>query len=102
MNLIDYASSIINFSALKMEVDLPNKGMQDGGASLLDGVLNLAYFASGTVAVIVLVIAGFMYVTSNGDPGKVKTAKNAILYTVIGIVFVLMAASIVAFVRGRV
>lgn len=81
---------------------LPNAGSSDGGNSLLNDFLNLAYWTGGVVAVIVLIIAGFLYVTSTGDAGKVKTAKNAILYAVIGIVFVLMAAAITAFVRGRV
>lgn len=99
MRLLDHSLTLF---AVTMDIKgLPNK-TSDGGASVLDSVLNLAYFTSGVVAVIVLIIAGFMYVTSNGDPGKVKTAKNAILYTVVGIIFVLMAAAITAFVRSRV
>lgn len=79
--------------------DYINKGSE---ADIFNNALTLVYFATGIVAVIVLIIAGFLYVTSNGDPGKVKTAKNAILYTVIGIIFVLAAAIIVAFVRSSV
>jgi ABC-type antimicrobial peptide transport system permease subunit len=100
--MVDSIKSIISLMGAKMQVvGLPNT-TQDGGASILDAVLNIAYFTAGIVAVIVLIIAGFLYVTSNGDPGKVKTAKNAILYTVIGIVFVLFAAVITAFVRSEV
>lgn len=85
----------------KMQVQgLPNTNADSG--ALFNDVLGVVYFFAGTVAVIVLVIAGFLYVTSNGDPGKVKTAKNAILFTVIGLVFIMTAAAITAFVRSQV
>lgn len=79
---------------------LPNTDAGDG-SGLFGDILNVAYFAAGIVGVIVIILAGFMYVTSAGDPGKAKTAKNAILYTVVGLIFVIMAASITAFIRAR-
>lgn len=92
----------IKLFAVTMDVKgLPNQN-NDGGTSLLNDVLNLAYFVAGIVAVIVLIFAGFLYVTSAGDPGKAKNAKNAILYAVVGLVFIISAAAITAFVRSSV
>ena len=45
-------------------------------------------------------IAGFIYATSQGDPSKVAQAKNAMLYTVVGLVVVYMSAAIIMFVNG--
>ena len=61
---------------------------------------SLAYFWATVIAVIVLVIAGFIYATSQGEPGKVAQAKNAMLYTVVGLIVVYMSAAIIMFVNG--
>lgn len=75
-----------------------NKG---GNANkLLENALTIVYFVAGIVAVITLIIAGFLYATSAGDPGKAKTAKNAILYSVIGLIAVLLAFMITTYVRS--
>lgn len=65
------------------------------------GVLNTAYYVAGIAAIIVIIIAGIMYTTSSGDPGKTKTAREAIIYAVTGLVIVGMAFFITGFVAGR-
>ena len=45
-----------------------------------------------------IVIGGINYALSQGDPGKVKKAKDTILYGVIGLVVALLAFAIVTFV----
>ena len=67
---------------------------------MMPGIIRLAYFWATVIAVIVLVIAGFIYATSQGDPSKVAQAKNAMLYTVVGLVVVYMSAAIIMFVNG--
>ena len=66
----------------------------------LPSMIRLAYFWATVSAVIVLVIAGFIYATSQGDPNRVAQAKNAMLYTVVGLIIVYMSAVIIMFVNG--
>lgn len=54
--------------------------------------------ALALVAVIFIVVGGINYMTSQGDPGKVKKAKDTILYAVIGLVIAVLAFAIVNFV----
>jgi hypothetical protein len=68
---------------------------------VLSGALNSFYFASGIIAVIAIIIAGFMYTTSQGDAGSVSKAKNIILYAVIGLVVIAAAFAVTWFVLGR-
>lgn len=49
----------------------------------------------GIVAVIMIMYAGFMYVTARGDTAKIKAAHNAILYAAIGAA-ILLGANIMA------
>jgi small-conductance mechanosensitive channel len=64
----------------------------------LKTVINVLLFIVGAVSVIMIVIGGFKYVISNGDSTAVASAKNTILYAVIGLVVALLAFAIVNFV----
>lgn len=64
----------------------------------IKAVVNTLLFVLGAVAVIMIVIGGLKYTTSNGDQERIKSAKNTILYAVIGLVVAIMAYAIVDFV----
>jgi hypothetical protein len=65
-------------------------------------VINMLLFAIGIIAVISIIIGGIKYVTSDGDAGKVKQAKDTILYSVIGLIVAMLAFAIVTFVVSNV
>ena len=72
-----------------------------GGGSLQQTIINIINAVVGVLAlvcVIVIIIGGVNYMTSAGDPGKVKKAKDTILYGVIGLVVCVLAFAIVNFV----
>ncbi len=64
-------------------------------------IVNTLLFIIGAVAVIMLVYGGFKYVTSAGDSSAVTSAKNTILYAVIGIVVALLSWAILDFVLNQ-
>ncbi|MBQ3440932.1 hypothetical protein IJG27_01305 [Candidatus Saccharibacteria bacterium] len=61
-------------------------------------IINAVIGVLGVVCVIVIIIGGINYMTSSGDAGKVKKAKDTILYGVIGLVVCVLAFAIVNFV----
>ncbi|HET7827357.1 MAG TPA: pilin [Candidatus Saccharimonadales bacterium] len=61
-------------------------------------IINILSVAVGVTAVIMIIIAGFRYVTSGGKQESVANAKNTILYAIIGLVVVALAQIIVRFV----
>ena len=61
-------------------------------------VINTLLFILGAIAVIMIVIGGIKYTLSNGDASSIKSAKDTILYSVIGLVVALLAYAIVNFV----
>ena len=69
--------------------------------SLLLSVLNTVYAWAGIIAVLVIIIAGYFYVTSAGNATNIKRAKDAILGAAIGLIVVIMAFTITQFVIGR-
>lgn len=73
----------------------------DSGGGLgpqLKIVVNILLYILGAIAVIMIVIGGIRYTTSNGDSGSIKSAKDTILYSVVGLVIAMLAYAIVNFV----
>lgn len=64
-------------------------------------VINILSLVVGVVAVIMIIIGGLKYVTSNGDSNALSSAKNTILYAIVGLVIVAMAQFIVQFVLSN-
>lgn len=62
------------------------------------GILNGVVGVLGAIAAIFIVVGGVSYMTSQGDPGKTKKAKDTILYALIGLVVAVLAFAIVNFV----
>jgi len=59
-----------------------------GGGKVADYVpvvVKLGVALAAILAVVVIVIAGFMYITSGGDPGKNEKAKGFLLNAIIGL-----------------
>ena len=52
----------------------------------------------GLACVVIIIIGGINYMTSSGDAGKVKKAKDTILYGVIGMVICVLAFAITTFI----
>ena len=65
---------------------------------LIQTVINILLYILGMAAVVMIVIGGIRYTTSNGDSSAITSAKNTILYAVIGLIVAILAYSIVNFV----
>jgi len=74
---------------------------QDDLPKIITNVINAILFALGIAAVVMIILGGIRYTTSNGDSGSITSAKNTILYAVVGLVVALMAFLIVNFVIDK-
>lgn len=71
------------------------------GSSLnttIDNAVNILSILVGIAAVIMIIYGGFRYMTSGGDATRITSAKNTILYALIGLVIVALAQTITKFV----
>lgn len=86
--------------------DRNGDGKPDSDSSRIEGVVsaivNVLSAIVGVVAVIMLILGGFNYITSGGDSGKISSAKNTIIYAIVGLIIVALAQVIVRFVLGKV
>ncbi len=68
----------------------------------VQNIVNVIIGVLGIIAVVVIIYGGVQYMTSAGDAGKVKKAKDTILYGVIGLSISVLAFAIVNFIIGNI
>ena len=81
------------------------KSKLQGGTTRINKIvtqaINIFSIIVGIVAVIMIIVGGFRYITSGGDSGNISSAKNTIIYAVIGLVIVALAQFLVQFVLDK-
>ena len=70
-------------------------------ADIIALIVKVLLFIIGAISVIMIIIGGIRYTISQGDSGQVTSAKNTILYAVIGLLVAIFAYAIVNFVVDR-
>ena len=80
------------------QVNLPTL---DAGPDSLQIVMNLVWGVAAALCVLFIVIGALKYVLSNGDASQIASAKNTIIYAVIGLVVTMSGFAIVNFALGR-
>ena len=75
-----------------------NPGANTVLMSMIQTILNVVFIIFCIIAVIMIIIGGVQYTTSQGDSAKLQKAKNTIMYGIIGLVVVLLSFAIVSFV----
>ena len=70
--------------------------------SAIVGVLDTVYLWAGIIAVMIIVVAGFIFVLSRGDAQQVTRARNAIIAAAAGLIIVLSAFVITHFIIGNI
>jgi hypothetical protein len=73
-------------------------GSSSGVTSLASTIVNVLSFVVGVVAVIMIIVSGFRFMTSGGDSSKVASARTALVYALIGIAIAALAQVLVKFV----
>jgi heme/copper-type cytochrome/quinol oxidase subunit 2 len=87
---------LLSHFAQDLSVQLPNAS--PANSATIQKFLNIIFGIAGATALLVITLAGYKYVYSRGSAKEVETAKNAIVYAVIGLVVIISATVIVNFV----
>lgn len=74
------------------------QGKDNNLMTMLGTIINVVLGIVGFVAVVMIIMGGISFITSQGDAAKVTRARNTILYGVIGLIVAILAFAIVNFV----
>lgn len=86
---------IWRFAAIvdKDQVNIPKPELTDAS---IRGILQIVFALMGVMAMFILILAGLKYNTALGDPQKTNEAKNAIIFSAIGLGIAAGAFSLVS------
>lgn len=87
------------FTEVENQINVPKA---QAGAVRMQEILQIVFQVTGAISVLIVVIAGFSYILSGGDPQRTARAKDAIMYAIIGLVVSISAYLIVTEVINRI
>lgn len=98
-----YASSLSE--ALEGKITSDGGGIFDisGGnaiGDLVTNIVNIALPLAAIATLVLLTVAGYQLITSQGNPDKLKEAKEMITNAIIGLVFILLSISILVLISN--
>lgn len=68
---------------------------------IVQTVIEILLWAIGIISVIMIIVGGIKFVISSGDASQIKSARETIIYALVGLGVALLAYQIVRFVVGR-
>lgn len=81
---------------------LPGSARNNATPAAIQTAFNIVLAITGAIALLIIVLAGFQYILSQGNPQSVARAKNAIIYGFVGLLVTILSFIIVGFVVGRI
>jgi hypothetical protein len=93
----DAAIAAVDDEMTKDPVDVKIKNPIKAGSieEIIENVINFFFTIALIVCPLIIIVGGFMMVTSGGDPGKVETGKKMVYYALIGLGIVVLAKGFV-------
>lgn len=67
---------------------------------LAGNIIGILMVVAGMVAIGFIIVGGFTYITSSGDPSGIKKAKDIIVNAVIGLVIAMVSFGVVRYITG--
>lgn len=72
-----------------------------GVTSAISAAVNILSYVAGFLAIVMILVSGFKYITSGGDSNKVGSAKNTLIFALVGIAIAAMAQFIAHYVYNQ-
>ena len=66
-----------------------------GEGSIVTNVINIMLFIVGILCVVMIIFSGIRYVISNGKSDQVKSAKDTLMYAIVGLIIAIIAYALV-------
>jgi len=67
---------------------------------LIDAIIKYIFYIAVVVTPLMIIIGAFYILTAAGDPKKIGTGKNVIIYTLIGLAIILLARGLIAMIES--
>lgn len=97
-----FSSSLVGDACKGLsQAAITGNGCKQGGntvKSIAHTVINVMSIIVGVISIIMLIVAGLKFITSSGDSNAVASAKNTLIYAIVGLFIAVLAQLLVHFV----
>lgn len=99
--MLNFLHNFADDTTIKLNASDINAPTVSATGDTLRAGLTTVYIWAGIICVIILIIGGVRYATSAGNASGIQSGKNTIMYALVGLVVVIMAAAITQFITGK-
>lgn len=106
-SLLIHAGNVLSYfgssCSSQTGVDCGDTGLPrvHAGGNQLEDILRIVFAVLGALAVLFIILAGFRFITAQGNPQEISKAKSTIMYALVGLVVALLAEGLVALTLGK-
>ena len=99
MKKILLISLLLSLPIVVSAVEFQNPLEYETLGELIDAIIKFIFYIAVVVAPLMIIVGAFYILTAGVDPKRVGTGKNIILYTLIGLAFILLARGLIAMIE---
>ena len=92
-------SFLIPLTIERAVVEIKNPLKAESFDQLIENIIRFHFQLSFFVGALMIVVAAYYFLTSGGDPERIKTAKNIIIWTLVGIIILFLSVAFVALLK---
>ena len=93
-------SLLLSLPIIVSAVEFQNPLEYETLGDLIDAIVKFIFYIAVIVAPLMIIIGAFYLVTAGGDPKRIGTGKNVIIYTLIGLAIILLARGLLAMIES--
>lgn len=97
-----FAAFLLSTMPVLADVKLTNPLKSDNPAELIGFFIRGIMGLVGSIALVMFIIGGLMWLTSGGNPDKIKKGRDIILWSIIGLIIIFASYTLVDFVISTV
>ncbi len=91
---------LLSLPIIVSAVEFQNPLEYETFGELIDAIIDFIFYIAVVVAPLMIIIGAFYLLTAAGDPKKIGTGKNIIIYTLIGLAIVMLARGLLAMIES--
>ena len=100
MKKILLISLLLSLPIVVSAVEFQNPLEYETFGELIDAIIKFIFYIAVVVTPLMIIIGAFYILTAAGDPKKIGTGKNVIIYTLIGLAIILLARGLIAMIES--
>jgi hypothetical protein len=100
MKKIILISLLLSLPVMSLAVEFQNPLEYETFGELIDAIIKFIFYIAIVIVPLMLIIGAFYLLTAAGDPKKIGTGKNVIIYTLIGLVVIMLARGLIAVIES--